>query len=210
MICASAQGAVSTSEKFSCRAFLRISGLWPGRLVAARLVIPGGEVVNLYCQYLVTSSGWSRCNIEIVNKVGRHMIGTKLGEHHLVGGDWNMLPEAVAASKLLERLGCVIAAPPAETATHISKTVANILDFFLVSRALAQGLKKVGVVTSAKTRPHRPTVADFHAGMADLMVQQFAPVAKHNLEGLPFGPVPPPKDWAPTLAIAEAALASFQ
>ena len=116
--------------------------LWPGRLVAARLVIPGGEVVNLYCQYLVTSSGWSRCNIDIVNKVGRHMLGTKRGEHHLIGGDWNMLPEAVAASKLPEKLGCVIAAPPAETATHISKTVANILDFFLVSRALALGLTK--------------------------------------------------------------------
>ena len=69
---------------------------------------------------------------------------------HLLGGEWNLLPEAVVSSKLPEKFGCAIAAHPAETATHISKTVANILDFFLVSRALALGLKNVGVVTSAK------------------------------------------------------------
>ena len=67
--------------------------LWPTRVVAARLVIPGGQDLNLHCLYLVTSVGWSRCNVNIVNAVGRHMCGTKRGEHHLCGSDWNMLPE---------------------------------------------------------------------------------------------------------------------
>ena len=88
-------------------------------MVAARLVIPGGAVVNLYCQYLETSAGWSKGNVEIANTVGHHICGTKSGEHHLVGGDWNMLPAAVVASKLPEKLGCVVAAPPARNGdTH--------------------------------------------------------------------------------------------
>ena len=64
----------------------------------------------------------------------------------VIGSDFNTTPDAVRASGIEEPLQMLVTAPESIEGTCKSQHGGRTIDFFLVSRDIAQGLKDVQVI----------------------------------------------------------------
>ncbi len=144
---------------------------WPGELIPGRLLcglvnVPGSRGIAVYSGYLHSGKGISKCNLNILRRVGAHV------EHHardfLFAADFQNEPEVLAGTKFSVSVGARIVAPSGEVGTCRNSTGSSVIDYFILSLGLSLGVKNILVDVFADTSPHHPVVLEFHPNLTTL------------------------------------------
>ncbi len=159
------------------------------RLLAVRLEVPGYGSMAVASTYLEAVSGLSATNRELLAEIAMLQHDCKLPV--AVGGDWNMEPRTLQRADFLHRAQMRILAP--DIATCVTRTSSRVIDFFVVSRSLAEQIGAPARTLAYYLRPHRPVA--FNMALDD---EEFVPVLSRPRSipiSWPFGPSVEEEDW---------------
>ncbi len=176
------------------------------RAVAAVAEAPGYRPITLYAAYLRDGEGLSRANLEIMAAVGRHVARQGPGAPFVLGADFQVSPEAVAVAGLAERMGAIIAASGCQRGTCRTSRGKSEIDFFMVEKGLAKGMRSIATVEATCIRTHVPVRLTFHERLTSaraLVVRKPPPLPAERV----YGPIPPAPSWAHEKAWVEDLMA---
>jgi hypothetical protein len=123
----------------------------------------------------------------------------------VIGADWNMRPDTVEATTLLDSLQAAIVADTSPIGTCDTTGGTSCLDYFLVSADLAEAASEVCIVINAPIATHRPVRLRLRTDASTLM--RTAVVAVQRIPPEPvFGPHPRPQPWEEPRRLAMIAL----
>ena len=171
--------------------------LWPGRLVAAKVLVPGGRPIIMYSSYLVCGEELGPKNRAILEVLGKHIDRHRY--EWAAGGDYNLTPEKLALSEFCKKARAVIRATKEPTCMNASPAT---LDFFLLSAGLPQAPSAVTSARCEGIRPHRVVQLEFEKPLQQVKVRRLR-VAKAQKGEQPYGPRVPPQNWAEVRRIVE-------
>ncbi len=140
----------------------------PARAVAARLEPPGGRPHTAVCVYLCDGKGLAPCNMEILGNVGTCLNIQGKEDPFIVGGDFQMTPQEIAAAGFAQETGGMLVAAGAPAGTCRTHQSAREIDFFFVSSGLATGIDAVRVVPRTGIRTHLPVELSFQPYLTSL------------------------------------------
>ena len=156
------------------------------RVTIARInaIIPGG--FYLVSIYLRDSEGMSAANLAILEQVAA-MLGA-LEAPWIIGGDWNLTPEALTAANW----HCLVNGRVVATLTPTCNEM--IYDFFIVANVIASSVAAIQRVENAAAAPHYPIRLLLRGDAHRLMVRRL--VKPHRIEAvLPHGPPNKPAEY---------------
>ena len=171
-----------------------------GRLIQVAVDLPRWPVFHCICGYLKSGVGLAAFNRDIIKRAAEAMSEPGI---HLMGADWNLLPEVVEATGVPRRLGMQCLIPPMSTC--VTAKSSNIIDFFMASNELYKLTKSVEVDKQHVPKPHRPVRLCLVPNAAEMEQLIFVTPQKLPKE-LPFGPLQPGEDWTIPRSIAEEAV----
>ena len=182
------------------------SEVYGSRVLAAKVQFPGALAITAYSAYFVDGTGMADQNVLIASALGKH-IG-KQPRQVIVGGDFNMSPAEMSDSDVPAMAGLQIVATSKPTCVQAKSS--SVLDFFLVSSALAKAVKSLDRLEFTGLTPHLPVALGFHSSLASI---RYLTLAAPPLipKVPPFGPRNRPQDWSALEALlgkAEAAVAA--
>ncbi len=157
------------------------------RLLAVRVKAPGSPphaVISLYCEAV---SGLSATNRALLAQLATIQHEAKLPI--IAGGDFNMLPRVLLSSDFLSRANLRVAAP--QRATCVTKQASRIIDYYLVSEALAHSFVQCDTVQYF-LRPHRPVHLTLRLDQELIPILCKAPKLPTTR---PYGPQQQEDDW---------------
>ena len=99
----------------------------------------------------------SGANAEALNQELLEMLAKEVSAIRLpfiLGGDWNVSPEALSLPGFATRLKAVICCPG--QATYVAGGAESVLDYFVVSESLRPAVQEVRVVEGSGVKKHRP------------------------------------------------------
>ena len=121
--------------------------LWPGVLSQGLLM------ATVYC-YTGSGVEMQAKNADLLELVARELAAVHLP--FVVGGDWNMPPEALAATGMAPRLRACIVRTGATTYT--SGETETEIDYFLISGGIKAAVESVRVLDGAPIAKHSPVL----------------------------------------------------
>ncbi len=166
----------------------------PARAVAARIEPPGGRPIVVVSAYLHDGQGLARGNLELLGRIGSFLGAQGEGCPFVLGADFQVTPEQIAATAMAKELGAVIMATGDANGTCRTASSARELDFFMVSSGLADGVKSVSLVPRTGIRTHVPVELAFKPRLASLralVVRKPPPLSTERI----IGPVRQVADW---------------
>ena len=163
----------------------------PGRAVAVEIYAPSARPMVVYSCYLHDHEGLSQRNADLMATVGRHTC--RQAFQPIVGADWNMSPEVVSASGLLQAASFTLADPGSTAASFTMAGKKSLIDFFAVQKQLAQAIDKVEVL-KADVSPHQPVSLLFRPYLAQAKYLSFD-VPQKIPAGRAVGPRVAPPCW---------------
>jgi len=178
-----------------------------GRAVAAVVEIPGLPQMLVVAAYFRVGEKVSVGNLELMKEVGQWCAVRKMP--FLIGADWNMSPNEVAGTSFAESLGGAIVADTSVTGTCVSDSGASCIDFFRVSRDIAEAASSVEIAPNAVIPTHNPVQLTIKAKAADLRKYVVSTPHKILVEAV-FGPRPPLPAWDEARRLASAAVKAAQ
>jgi hypothetical protein len=113
----------------------------------------------------------------------------------ILGGDWNLSPEVLRASKWLDMVGGVVFATPLPTCND------STYDYFVVHRSLAHSVVGVQKIEDGGCNPHWQSRLLLRGDARRLAVRKLVRPPKVEAT-LPFGPQRPPPDYGEVLKLA--------
>ena len=127
----------------------------------------------------------------------------------LVGADWNMTPNVLCSVPFLDEFVLSIKADSSAIGSCVSRGGQSVssIDYFVMSRHLADVVSNIQVCPITVPKPHRPTYLCFNTRPKNVQVCVLKEPSNLPTDP-PFGPVVPPSDWQPTCDRVEAVLAS--
>ncbi len=140
----------------------------PARAVAARIEAPGCRPIVVLSMYLHDGKGMSRCNVELLGKIGNFLAAQGEGHPFVAGGDLQAPPEEVAQVGLAAELGAVLVASRDPRGTCRTARTARELDYFFVSAGLADGIESVAPVPQTGIKTHLPIQLSFRPRLASI------------------------------------------
>ena len=158
--------------------------------------VDGVQRGGLHCGsiWLFDSQGLSESNMALLEEAA---IALQLCQGGWVlGGDWNMPPELLKASKWLEMVNGVIFATPLPTCND------STYDFFVVHRSLAHAVVGVQRVEDGGCTPHWQSRLLLRGDARRLAIRKLVKPPKVEAT-LPLGPQRPPPDYSPVLQLAD-------
>ena len=158
----------------------------PGRVIAAKVSIPGAGSFALYSADLVCGTGWSNPNMDVVDAIVAHK--SKHDLPWIIGADWNMDHAEIQKAGILGSMHAV-ARVPDNADTCISPSCSRTLDFFILDRKLDDGASEALTVMTANTRPHRPVQFRLLAGLKRVQEDDLQEECAHA-HGAPDRPNP--------------------
>ncbi len=175
------------------------------RAVAATMEAPGCRPTVLVSAYLIDGVGPGAANRKILADIGRrlHSLGHAAGEDHgkhlgpmpcIVAGDFNMVPEQLAETGFADSVNATIVAPRTARGTCRAANSGRVLDYFLVTNGLDQGIAKVTAGDNRIVKNHVPVMLTFKPRLTTLRALALRTPPKLPVERV-FGPLPPPPDW---------------
>jgi len=158
--------------------------------------LPGG--VHLGSVYLIDSVGLTDENLHILEVVAACV--RQLRGPWILGGDWNVSPQVLAASNWLSMVGGTIVAPQAPTCNS------STYDYFVVQKSLMPAIVGIARLDDAGTSPHFPARLYLRSDARRKLVRHLARPEK--VPGvLPHGPLPlctPPPEVTPVQVTEDA------
>ncbi len=177
------------------------------RVVAAILEAPGEREILLMSCYLKHGRKASGENARIRACIEDEVAAHGQDEVCVIGGDMNIEPQAMLATELDRNIGATLFYPSTPRGTYRTAKTASVLDYFFVTDRLAAAVEDVTTVEATGMKGHTPVHLRFKPRLAALRALHLRMPPKLCQERV-VGPVPPPPDWAPQRALAEAALAA--
>ncbi len=175
------------------------------RAVAGVLEAPGFRPMVLASVYLISGAGTSKDNMEVLADVGRGLRAQGDGWMAVMGGDYNLTPQAITDVGFDRQIEASVFFPPTARGTFRTAASSSLIDFFLVSDQLAAAVKSVRTVEGTTMKSHVPVRLQFRprvTALRALHVRKPPPIEFDRV----FGPLPPPPCWKGAAAAAEAAL----
>ncbi len=178
----------------------------PAHAVAATVEAPGCRPTVATSVYLHDGVGPAAANRGILAAIGGRMQSLGHGpdaacaKHmgpapFIVGGDFNMTPEEVDAMGLVQRINASVVAPSVARGTCRTARSGRVIDFFLVSAGLDQGIRDVVAGTSAVIKTHVPVFLNFRPHLTTLRALAIRTPPKLPIEKI-YGPTRPLPDWS--------------
>ncbi len=171
----------------------------PHRAVAACVQPPGYRLTTLVSLYLEDGKGVGGDNLAHLGEVGKFLNCQDDQVPFVLAGDFQCTPDEVAATGFAASVGGELVACGTPRGTCRTSRTASEIDFFLVSKMLAVGIKEVATVEDAGTRPHVPVVLSFAPKLvtARALILRLPP---HLGTERVYGPLPPPPSWSDVAA----------
>ena len=136
------------------------------RAIAAKVDFPGGRRTLLISTYFRHTIGLKDDNLTLLEQIGA---ATSLwAGPSIVGGDFNTTPATLAASGVDISMRAKIFAPAHPMGTCRKPTSNRVIDFFLVSNDIADGVESVETVELSGMSPHVPVKMAFLPKLASL------------------------------------------
>ncbi len=181
--------------------------IWsPARAVAAVLEAPGHRPIIVASCYLISGVGAGQGNLEVLADIGRGLKSVGDGWQAVIGGDMNMSPEELVATKFDRSAGASIFYPPTARGTYRTSAVQSMIDYFMVTDQLAAAVERVDTVEASGLKSHVPVMLRFKPRVTALRALHLRSPPPLEFERV-YGPLPPPPSWASAKEAAEAALA---
>jgi hypothetical protein len=156
----------------------RICAVWVGG------VTRGG--IHVVSVYLHDSEGLSERNLALLEMLVAAL--RTLRGPWVVGGDWNLTPEQVSSTNILEIMCGQIVAPTMPTCHQ------SVYDYFIVPKCIAHAVIAVQRIDDAGLSPHWPTRLVLRSDMQRMRVREI--VRPPRIPGnLPAGPQGPPPSY---------------
>ncbi len=171
----------------------------PHRAVAASVHPPGYRPITLVSVYLEDGKGVGSVNLAHLSEVGNFLNCQGDQVPFVVAGDFQSTPDEVAATGLAASVGGELVACGTPRGTCRTSRTASEIDFFIVSKMLAVGIREVATVENAGTRPHVPVELKFAPKLVTaraLILRQPPQLATERV----YGPLPPPPRWSDVAA----------
>ncbi len=167
-----------------------------GRVAAAMIEAPGCRPTVCYCGYLKDGVGANAENLSYLANVGAHWGLQPEGVQKILGADFNFSPQLLAETGFPEDTDSVIVNPGGGATTCRTARSASLIDFFVVSKGMAEGVQSVTVVERSGIKTHAPVLLRFHPRLTSLkaLALRKPPVVGTQLL---IGPRMPPPNWEP-------------
>ncbi len=167
----------------------------PARVIAASIEPPGFRRCTVVSAYLEDGGGMGTANLGHLQTIGR-CVGMQ-GDHVpcIMGGDWQVAPEMMAATGFATQAGMTMVASGHARGTYRAARSSSELDYFLLTNDLALGMDSVQTVEGAGVRPHVPVRLTFRPRMAStraLHLRCPPPLPTSRM----IGPLRQHPDWA--------------
>ncbi len=175
-----------------------------GRAVAAIVEPPACRPVLVVSVYLRDGVGMNDANTDTLNKVGA-CVQTHSGWQRIIGGDFNVTPQTLAATGHVQEMNARVVAPDTRRGTCRTRWGTRVYDYFVVGQALANGIEEIGIVEGANVKTHTPVQLRFRPRLTSrkkLTVRRPEPLGKGEV----YGPLLPPPSWDNAIGIIEEAV----
>ena len=125
----------------------------PGRVVLALWsgLTARGVLVGSVYGYTAAANA-DALNQELLEMLAKEISATRLP--FILGGDWNVGPEALERTGFATRLKAAVVCPA--QATYVAGGSESVLDYFVVSESLRPAVRQVRVVEGTGVKKHRP------------------------------------------------------
>ncbi len=168
-------------------------GLDPGplrhRLLGLKLAMGGTEPLVIVSAYLQAGVGLNELNMQALSTIAQWQELVQLPV--LAGGDFNVPPNAIDKTDFSARSGMIVLTPGA--ATYRTAQAATEIDYFLVTRSVAERMRRPQLLDDWPTKPHVAVRFGFSIGEADKAPILEMPTRLPLDE--PFGPRREARQW---------------
>ena len=172
------------------------------RAVAAKIQIASDTEFIFVSAYLHSGKGLKQQNLELLGAVAA--LQQQYQRNLLAAGDWQNPPAKICKTGLLFRGRLSLVAPTRPTC--IMKKSSSVIDFFLVSKAMAGRLSKPKALLQNHLATHRPVLAQL-AYAKEHYEQKLTMNTKMPPSPLsPTGPYNRPADWSYAAAVLDKAI----
>ncbi len=206
------QGGVAAGVAILARDFLGLHPpvgqpheVRPSRIIAATLEAPNARAMHLFSCYLKAGGGREGENAELLAELGAATKARGEDEVCVIGGDFNMSPYDLLESEFDRAANATIFHTDLARGTFRTVRTSSTLDYFMVSDRLAAAVEGVATVECSGNRCHTPVQLRFKPRLAALKALHLRMPPKLAIERV-YGPLPPPPDWGPQRALAQATL----
>ncbi len=179
----------------------------PARAVAAVMEAPGFRPLLLSSIYLISGGGTDRGNLAILADVGAKYEAQGEGWLAIMGGDFNVTPNAITDVGFDRQIDASVMYPLTERGTFRTSSSSSLIDFFLVSDRLAAAVDDVRTVEAARLKAHVPVRLSFRSKVTAVKALHLRKPPALALDRV-YGPLPEPPSWEAAKEDAEAALAA--
>ena len=162
-----------------------------------------GPILCISCYFFTNNTAKTKihpANMRMLGVLGNFI--SKSNMPVLIGADWNMEPQLINSSMLLENFNLHIRTTKGQLQGSMGTCVTgggahvSTIDYFALSNCINDVVDQVQLHNDIAPRPHRPVLLSFLTTPKAFAVKVIREPKKLPTAP-PFGPVFPPRDWSP-------------